>query len=71
LRRGHGTGLIRRFCELRSAAGAARIVTDPEPGNAAALGAYGKAGFGVIGPRETPWGRVLLMAFDPPSVREN
>src|SRR5882724_537238 len=43
--RGHGSAFIRAFLERLLAAGAPRVITDPDPGNARAIRAYGKAGF--------------------------
>src|SRR5262245_11763986 len=62
--RGHGPRFIDLFARRRFAAGAPRVVTDPDPSNAAAVRAYGKAGFAPIEERATPWGRVLLMVRD-------
>ena len=43
-----------------------RLVADPDPRNRRALHAYMKAGFHLIGERDTPWGLVTLLARDPP-----
>ncbi len=42
---GHGSAFIRRFIDDMFARGTPRIITDPDPGNARAIRAYGKAGF--------------------------
>ena len=62
--RGLGPRFIDQFVRACFAAGAPRMVTDPDPSNAAAIRACGKAGFAPIEERSTPWGRVLLMARD-------
>jgi aminoglycoside 6'-N-acetyltransferase len=61
---GLGPRFIDQFVRHRFAQGAPRVLTDPNPSNAAAIRAYGKAGFVPIEERATPWGRVLLMARD-------
>jgi aminoglycoside 6'-N-acetyltransferase len=62
---GHGSALIRQFCDgLLAGPSVAAVTTDPDPANARAVRAYHKAGFRPIGPRSTPWGRVLLMRRD-------
>jgi aminoglycoside 6'-N-acetyltransferase len=58
---GHGSALIRRFVGDRLAAGAPRIVTDPDPENPRAIRAYEKAGFEKTGLVDTPDGVALLM----------
>ncbi len=62
--RGHGTALIRHFVDDLLAKGLPRVVTDPDPANARAIGAYEKAGFEKHGRVETPDGPVLLMVRD-------
>jgi aminoglycoside 6'-N-acetyltransferase len=62
--RGHGPRFIDQFVHSRFAAGTPRVVTDPDPTNASAIRAYGKAGFAPLEERSTPWGRVLLMVRD-------
>jgi aminoglycoside 6'-N-acetyltransferase len=66
LGRGHGTAFIRRFVADRFREGWRRVVTDPDPANGRAIRAYEKAGFRRIEERDTPFGRVLLMACDAP-----
>jgi len=61
LNRGHGSALIGQFCDLLFAHSVPAVTTDPDPANARAIRAYEKAGFRPIGPRDTPWGHVLLM----------
>jgi aminoglycoside 6'-N-acetyltransferase len=61
---GHGSAFIRRFVEQLFAAGAPRVVTDPNPRNARAIRAYTKAGFRPIDTRLTISGQALLMACD-------
>ena len=62
--RGHGSAFIRAFVEQSFAAGAPRVVTDPNPRNARAIRAYAKAGFHPIGQRRTLSGEALLMGCD-------
>jgi aminoglycoside 6'-N-acetyltransferase len=62
--RGHGPRFIDQFVLDRFSLGVPRVVTDPNPANAAAIRAYGKAGFAPVEERTTPWGRVLLMTRD-------
>jgi aminoglycoside 6'-N-acetyltransferase len=62
--RGHGPRFIDQLVRNRFALGAPHVVTDPDPTNASAIRAYGKAGFVPIEERTTPWGRVLLMTRD-------
>ena len=65
--RGHGSAFIRAFVEQSFAAGAPRVVTDPNPRNARAIRAYVKAGFHPIGQRRTLSGEALLMGCDAPA----
>jgi aminoglycoside 6'-N-acetyltransferase len=62
--RGHGPRLIDAFTRQLFANGAPRVVIDPDPANAAAIRAYIKAGFHVVGPRVSIHGPALLMARD-------
>jgi aminoglycoside 6'-N-acetyltransferase len=62
--RGHGSAFIRLFIEGLLAAGAPRVVTDPDPANARAIRAYEKAGFRRDRLVDTPDGRALLMVRD-------
>jgi len=59
--RGHGSALVRAFADRLLAEGAPRVITDPDPENARAIRAYGKAGFEKIGLVDTPDGTALLM----------
>ncbi|MFL6819275.1 MAG: GNAT family N-acetyltransferase [Bradyrhizobium sp.] len=63
--RGHGSALIRCFVTDRFRQGIPRIVTDPDPANRRAIGAYEKAGFHIDRLVETPDGPALLMVRDP------
>ena len=58
---GHGSAFIRAFVDNLLAAGAPRVVTDPDPANARAIRAYEKAGFRRDRPVQTPDGPALLM----------
>jgi aminoglycoside 6'-N-acetyltransferase len=62
--RRHGSALIRHFVDERLAAGAPRIVTDPDPANARAIRAYEKSGFTKDRIVDTPDGAALLMIRD-------
>jgi aminoglycoside 6'-N-acetyltransferase len=59
--RGHGSAFIRSFIERLLAAGAPRVVTDPDPENARAIRCYEKAGFARDRLVATPDGTALLM----------
>jgi aminoglycoside 6'-N-acetyltransferase len=56
--------MIRRFVDVRLAAGAPRIVTDPDPHNLRAVRAYEKAGFEKVRMVDAPDGPALLMVRD-------
>ena len=58
---GHGSAFIRAFTEDLLAAGAPRVLTDPDPANARAVRAYEKAGFQKMHLVDTPDGIALLM----------
>ena len=62
--RGHGSAFIRAFIDDLIAAGAPRVITDPDPANARAIRAYEKAGFVRDHEVDTPDGRALLMVRD-------
>ncbi len=64
---GHGNGpaLIDVFVQRLFADGVPRVVIDPDPDNQAAIHAYRKAGFRVIGPRSSNHGPALLMMREP------
>jgi aminoglycoside 6'-N-acetyltransferase len=62
--RGHGSAFIRAFIERLLAAGAPRVVTDPDPANGRAVRAYEKAGFRKDRMVATPDGPALLMVCD-------
>jgi aminoglycoside 6'-N-acetyltransferase len=61
IERGHGSAFIRAFIEDVLAAGAPRVVTDPDPTNARAIRCYEKAGFARDRLVDTPDGVALLM----------
>lgn len=63
--RGHGANFIRRFADGLLQGGAPRVVTDPDPDNSRAIGAYEKAGFVKQRMVETPDGPALLMVRNP------
>lgn len=64
LNRGHGSALIRSFADRLLAAGAPRVVIDPDPANMRAIRAYEKAGFCRDRVVDTPDGPALLMVRD-------
>jgi aminoglycoside 6'-N-acetyltransferase len=61
---GHGSAFIRAFADGLLAAGASRVVTDPDPANTRAIRAYEKAGLRKDRLVDTPDGRALLMVRD-------
>jgi aminoglycoside 6'-N-acetyltransferase len=61
---GHGSAFIRSFTERLLANGTPRVVIDPDPANARAIRAYGKAGFSKDRVVDTPDGPALLMVRD-------
>ena len=63
--RGHGSAFVRAFADQLLTSGTPRVVTDPDPANARAINAYGKAGFRRERLVETPDGAALLMIRDP------
>ncbi len=62
--RGHGSAFIRTFVDNLLALGVPRVLTDPDPANARAVGAYQRAGFRRDREVDTPEGRALLMIRD-------
>ena len=62
--RGHGSGFIRAFVDGVLAAGALRVLADPDIANARAIRAYGKAGFREDRVIDTVEGPALLMVRD-------
>jgi aminoglycoside 6'-N-acetyltransferase len=63
--RGHGSSFIRRFVDGLLASGTPRVVTDPDPDNGRAIGAYARAGFHRERLVDTPDGQSLLMVRNP------
>jgi aminoglycoside 6'-N-acetyltransferase len=63
--RGHGSAFIRSFVDRLLAAGASRVITDPDPANVRAIRGYEKAGFRRDRLAETPDGIALLMVRNP------
>jgi aminoglycoside 6'-N-acetyltransferase len=63
--RGHGSAFIGSFVDRLLAAGASRVITDPDPANARAIRSYEKAGFRRDRLVETPDGTALLMVCNP------
>jgi aminoglycoside 6'-N-acetyltransferase len=66
--RGHGSAFVRAFADGLLAAGAPRVITDPDPANARAVRAYAKAGFRPEREVDTPDGRALLMVREGPAA---
>jgi aminoglycoside 6'-N-acetyltransferase len=64
IERGHGSAFIRMFIDDLLAAGAPRVLTDPDPANARAIRAYEKAGLRRARIVHTPEGPALLMVRD-------
>jgi aminoglycoside 6'-N-acetyltransferase len=62
--RGHGPRVIDAFARELFAEGAARVVLDPHPANAAAIRAFAKAGFRPLGERTSIYGPAIMMARD-------
>ena len=58
---GHGSAFIRTYVDRMLAAGAPRVLTDPNPDNHRAIRAYEKAGFRGERIVDTPDGAALLM----------
>jgi aminoglycoside 6'-N-acetyltransferase len=63
--RGHGSAFIGSFVDRLLAAGASRVITDPDPANARAIRSYEKAGFRRDRLVETSDGTALLMVCNP------
>jgi len=63
--RGHGSAFIRSFIDRLLAAGATRVITDPDSANTRAIRAYEKAGFRRDRLVETSDGTALLMVRNP------
>ena len=63
--RGHGSSFIRQFVDGLLTSSVPRVVTDPDPGNGRAIGAYEKAGFVRDRMVDTPDGEALLMVRNP------
>jgi RimJ/RimL family protein N-acetyltransferase len=61
---GHGSAIVRQLVEQLFAAGAPRIVIDPDPENTQAIRAYEKAGFRHLDTRTTIYGPAYFMALD-------
>lgn len=61
---GHGSALLRQFVTELFDEGAPRVIVDPDPANARAIGAYEKAGFRAFDTRTTIYGTALMMAVN-------
>lgn len=62
--KGIGTSMVAALAEAKLGAGAPRILVDPDPANAVAIRAYGKAGFTAFDERTTVYGPVMMMKRD-------
>jgi aminoglycoside 6'-N-acetyltransferase len=62
---GHGSRFLAALCQRLFAAGAPRVIIDPDVDNRAAIRAYEKAGFRRIDERILDGGLVVFMAQDP------
>lgn len=62
---GHGSTMIRQFCDKQLRNSVPRMVVDPDPDNPRAIRAYEKAGFCRDRLIETPDGPALLMVRNP------
>lgn len=71
LGKGHGTRIIAALAALLFEEGAARLVIDPDPGNARAIRAYEKAGFVAFDTRTSIYGPALMMALDNPEFGDD
>ncbi len=59
---GHGSRLLRQHADHLLDRGAPALGVDPHPDNLAAVRAFERAGFGIVGgPLDTRWGRAVLM----------
>lgn len=61
---GHGSAIVRQLVDALFAAGAPRIVIDPDPDNVRAIRAYEKAGFRYLDSRISIYGPAHFMALD-------
>ena len=63
--RGHGAGLLRQHVDAMFTRGVPAAGIDPHPDNDKARRAFARAGFRETGgPRDTRWGRAVLMRRD-------
>ncbi|MBC7739106.1 MAG: acetyltransferase [Candidatus Saccharibacteria bacterium] len=68
LGQGHGSHMLRLYCQGLFQRGATRVVIDPDPENERAVRAYRRAGFRDIALRRNGAGDMtLVMCFDPSS----
>jgi aminoglycoside 6'-N-acetyltransferase len=67
--KGHGPAMMKAFCDRLFAAGASRIITDPETTNDYAIRAYEKAGFRKDRIITSDYGTVWLMMLERPAGR--
>lgn len=66
LSQGHGSALLRQFCDQLFEEGCPRVVIDPDPQNLRAIRSYEKAGFVAFDTRISVYGPALMMARDAP-----
>ncbi len=65
LGQGHGSAVLRRFCQTLRDRGHATIIIDPDPENARAIAAYRKAGFRPMPAVRSGADKALIMQFMP------
>jgi aminoglycoside 6'-N-acetyltransferase len=70
LSKGIGSAVLRRFAEILLAEGRRTIVIDPDPNNARALAAYGKAGFRPMPGVTSGADKALIMQFQPDTQKQ-
>ena len=70
LDQGHGSAMLRQFCDELFEEGCPRVIIDPDPDNARAIRSYEKAGFIAFDRRTSEYGPALMMARDAPEDNE-
>lgn len=62
---GHGSAMVRQFCDALFVTGVPKVLVDPNPLNLRAIRAYENAGFRRIREITTPDGAALMMERNP------
>jgi aminoglycoside 6'-N-acetyltransferase len=70
IHKGHGSRALDAFADLMFCEGVPRLMIDPDPANAAAIRAYGKAGFVEFDRRVSEYGPAVMMGRDGPDEAE-